>query len=96
MGGRGGLELGVGLVEAETPEALAGAAVRADAVGDLGLLRDPLVYERRVLADDVEEFAAALEKAADAVARIRQTLCGSSARRPMTVCERRRPSRYRA
>ena len=47
VGQGGGLELGVGLAESEALHRFAGAAVRAGAVGDLGLLVYPPVRQGR-------------------------------------------------
>ena len=61
VGERGGLELGVGLAEAEALHRFAGAAVRAGSVSDLGLLLDPPVRQGRILADDADELGASLQ-----------------------------------
>ena len=70
MGQGGGLELGVGLTEAETLHGFAGAAVGTGAVRHPRLLFDPPVREGRILADEADELGPALQHAERAVARI--------------------------
>ena len=60
IGERGRLELGVRLAQMEALHRLAGAAIRAGAVGDLGLLLDPPVRQQRVIADEAGQFGARL------------------------------------
>ena len=70
MGECGGLELGVGLAEAEALHGFASAAVGAGAIRDLGLLLYPPVRQGRILANEADQLGAGLDHAERAVSGI--------------------------